>query len=87
MEKDIIEELSNYSKEALINAFIKNNLFSTEQLLSNVKHEEVKIIVKKQNKLIKEMKNLHHIDDSKRYNELKDSYIQYDKQTDKLLDL
>lgn len=86
-KSDIEVELNKYSKEALINAFINNNLFGAENLLRNVKYEEFKIIQKKQDELMKEMNKLNPVKDYIKYKKLWNSYERYSKQADKLLDL
>lgn len=86
-DSKIIAELSKLSKEALINAFIKNNLFGAESLLINAKHEEVEILIKKQQDISSELKKLDGFKDYKKYKELSSKYQRYAKQLDKLLDL
>ncbi|MBZ9635608.1 hypothetical protein [Clostridium sp. FP1] len=87
MKEDMIVELSKYSKETLIKAFIKNNLFGKDDLLRNVKSIEFDNIQLKQKKLTAEMKKLHPWNDHTKYVELRNKYDKYDKQINKLLKL
>ncbi len=87
MKEDIIAELSKYSKETLIKAFIENNLFGKEDLLRNVRSKEFDNIQLKQKKLAAEMKKLNAWNDHTKYVELRNKYDKYEKQIDKLLKL
>lgn len=86
-DSKIIAELSKFSKEALINAFIKNNLFGAEDLLANAKYEEVQILIKKQEDISAELKKIDVFKNYKKYKELQSKNQRYDKQINKLLDL
>ncbi|MBU3173357.1 hypothetical protein [Clostridium estertheticum] len=87
MKDDIIAELSKYSKETLIKAFVKNNLFGREDFLRNVRSIEFDNIQLKQNKLRSDMKKLNTRNDHAKYIELRNKYDRYDKQINKLLKL
>ena len=87
MREDMIAELSKYSKETLIKAFIKNNLFGKDDLLRNVRSIEFDNIQLKQKKLAAEMNKLHPFNDHTKYIELRNKYNKYDKQINKLLEL
>ena len=84
MKEDIIVELSKYSKEILIKAFVEHNLFGKDDFLRNVRSIEFDNIQLKQKGLAAEMKKLNPWNAHTKYVNLRNKYDKYDKQIKKL---
>lgn len=92
--ESIIKELSKYSKESIIKAFVKYSFFNRDALLNDIKHEEVTMLIEKQKEIHSKMRELKipkeikaRIKYLEAYSKLSKQSDSYGKRIDKLLQL